>query len=86
MVRAVPTLPTDLDDVAGRWSQGVRFAACNVDDSPDTAMLLQVQPIPTVVAFDVDGNEIVRIVDVSSKATLEEFVADPAAEKTHGVG
>ncbi|MDP9386488.1 MAG: hypothetical protein M3Q48_00815 [Actinomycetota bacterium] len=49
-------------------------------------MLLQVQPIPTVVAFDVDGNEIVRIVDVSSKATLEEFVADPAAAKTHGVG
>ena len=67
------------ETVASEWQDRVRFGSCNVDDSPDTAMLLQVQSIPTVVAFGADGSEIGRLVGVPSRRRFEELVAGAAA-------
>jgi thioredoxin 1 len=44
----------------------VRFARCNVDESPRSAGAVGVQSIPTVVLFDPDGNEVHRLVGVPS--------------------
>ncbi|MGH9176970.1 MAG: thioredoxin family protein [Acidimicrobiales bacterium] len=60
--------------VAATWGRTVRFGSCNVDDSPNTAMLLQVRSIPTVVAFGADGSEVDRLVGVPSRVAFEAFV------------
>lgn len=67
------------ETVAGEWRDRVRFGSCNVDDSPNTAMLLGVQSIPTVIAFAPDGSEIGRLVGVPSRRRFETFVAEAAA-------
>ncbi len=74
------------DAVAAQWDHTVRFGSCNVDDSPNTAMLLQVQSIPTVVAFGVDGSEVARLVGVPSRSRFENFVADLAAHADQRAG
>jgi thioredoxin len=68
-----------LEAVAATWGRAVRFGTCNVDESPNTAMLLQVRSIPTIVAFGVDGSEVGRLVGVPSRARLEAFVSDLVA-------
>lgn len=65
--------------VAATWDDTVRFGSCNLDESPDTGMRLQVRSIPTVVAFDGDGNEFGRLVGVPSKARFEALVSDLVA-------
>lgn len=67
------------DAVATQWGATVRFGSCNVDDNPNTATLLQVQSIPTVVAFGPDGSEVGRLVGVPSRSRFEGFVAGVAA-------
>jgi thioredoxin 1 len=67
------------ETVAGDWQHRVRFGSCNVDDNPTTPALLQVQSIPTVIAFGPDGSEIGRLVGVPSRGRFEAFVADAAA-------
>lgn len=64
---------------AHRWGDTVRFGSCNVDDSPRTAMLLQVHSIPTVVGFSPSGDEVGRLVGVPSPARLDAFLAELAA-------
>lgn len=59
---------------AHRSHAGFRFGSCNVDDNPETAALLAIRTIPTVVAFDSAGNEIARMVGVSSRHKLEALV------------
>lgn len=61
----------------------VRFASCNVDESPETAVLLQVQSIPTVVGFGADGSEVGRLVGVPSRSRFEAFVAEVASHHHH---
>ncbi|MBW3627519.1 MAG: redoxin family protein [Actinobacteria bacterium] len=62
-------------DVAAQRSRtGFRFGSCNVDDNPETAALLGIRTIPTVVAFDTAGNELARIVGVPSRHDLEALV------------
>jgi thioredoxin-like negative regulator of GroEL len=62
-------------DAAGRHSRdGFAFGACNVDENPQTAALLGIQTIPTVVAFDPAGNELARNVGVPSRRELEALV------------
>lgn len=62
-------------DVAAQRSRtGFRFGSCNVDDTPETAALLGIQTIPTVVAFDAAGNELARIVGVPSRHDLDALV------------
>lgn len=47
-------------------TEHVRFARCNVDESPGAAGVVGIQSIPTVVLFDPDGNEVHRLVGVPS--------------------
>jgi thioredoxin 1 len=63
------------DEVAARAGESVRFARCNVDESPVTATMLQIRSIPTVIAFGPDGSELDRIVGLPRRADLEETVA-----------
>lgn len=61
-------------DAAQRHARdGFRFGSCNVDANPDTARLLGIQTIPTVVAFDRAGNEVERLVSVLSPHELESL-------------
>ncbi|HEV2768415.1 MAG TPA: thioredoxin domain-containing protein [Acidimicrobiales bacterium] len=62
------------DVAAQRSGTGFRFGSCNVDDNPETAALLGIRTIPTVVAFDAAGNELARIVGVPSRQDLEALV------------
>ncbi len=62
------------DIAAQRSRTGFRFGSCNVDDNPETAALLGIRTIPTVVAFDAAGNELARIVGVPSRHDLEALV------------
>lgn len=64
------------DDVATRFGERVRFARCDVDESPVTATMLQITSIPTVIAFGPDGSEVGRIVGVPRHSDLEDAVAD----------
>lgn len=45
---------------AASHTGSVRFASCYVDASPDTAELLQIRSVPTLVDFGPDGSEIGR--------------------------
>ena len=70
------------DDVAARRSRtGFCFGSCNVDDNPETAALLGIQTIPTVVAFDAAGNELARIVGVPSRHDLDTLVEKAGAAR-----
>ncbi len=64
------------EDVAARAGGFVRFARCNVDESPATATMLQIRTIPTVIAFGPDGSELGRIVGGARQADLEAAVAE----------
>jgi thioredoxin 1 len=64
------------EDVAARSGERVRFARCNVDESPVTATMLQIRSIPTVVAFGPDGSELGRIVGIPRRADLEKAVTE----------
>jgi thioredoxin 1 len=63
------------EDVAANSGARVRFARCNVDESPVTATMLQIRSIPTMIAFGPDGSEMGRIVGVPRRADLEHAVA-----------
>ncbi len=69
-------------DVAAQRSRtGFRFGSCNVDHNPETAALLGIRTIPTVVAFDAAGNELARIVGVPSRHDLEALVEKAEAAR-----
>ena len=69
-------------NVAARRSRpGFRFGSCNVDDNPETAALLGIQTIPTVVAFDAAGNEMARIVGVPARRDLDALVEKAEAAR-----
>ena len=57
----------------------VRFAKVNVDQCPQTAELLQVRTIPTVVLFDPEGNESGRVVNPPPRA-FDGMVRDVIAK------
>lgn len=73
--------PIYRDVAAARGQRGFRFGACNVDESPQTAAMLGIQTIPTVVAFDRAGNELARITGVPSRRALEDFVQQAEAAR-----
>ena len=52
----------------------VRFARLNVDEAPQSAHLVGIQSIPTVVLFDPTGNEVERLVGVPRKHDVERLV------------
>ncbi|MGH9187341.1 MAG: thioredoxin family protein [Acidimicrobiales bacterium] len=57
-------------DYAGR----VSFGKCNVDENPRTAALLQIQSIPTLVAFGPDGSELGRVVGSLPRRRLDHLL------------
>ncbi len=69
------------DVAAQRSRKGFRFGSCNVDDNPETAALLGIQTIPTVVAFDAAGNEMARIVGVPARHDLDALVDEAEAAR-----
>jgi thioredoxin 1 len=62
--------------VARQSPEGIRFGACNVDENPRTASLLQIMSIPTLVVFGPDGSELGRNVGVASRQALESLVEE----------
>lgn len=72
-------------DVAAHAVDGVRFATCNVDDNPNTAALLQISTIPTVVVFGPDGSEVARSSGVVSCPRLEKLIAGATAKAANRV-
>jgi thioredoxin 2 len=53
---------------------GVTFGKCNVDVSPKTASLLQIQSIPTLVVFGPDGSELGRVSGVLPRRQLDALL------------
>lgn len=68
------------EQVAEEHGNTVRFATCNVDENPETAEILQVQTIPTVVLFDPEGNEAGRVVN-PPPGSFGSMVEDVIEEK-----
>ena len=66
------------DQVAGTTT-AVTFARCNVDASPQTAQMLGIQSIPSVVLFDPDGNEVERLVGVPPRKDLARLIQRAAS-------
>ncbi len=73
------------DQAARDDTGGIRFARCNVDTSPQTASLLNILSIPTIVLFDPAGNEVERLVGVPPRPAftrLLDHAASAATERT----
>ena len=64
-----------------RGKDGFRFGSCNVDENPQTAALLGIQTIPTIVAFDPAGNELARLMGVPSRRELDALVQQTEAAR-----
>lgn len=80
---------TPIFEAAARVHQGrATFATCNVDTSPRTTALLQIQSIPTLVVFGLDGSEVTRVVGVTGgrrlDAGVERAVSGASAIITRG--
>lgn len=58
------------DALAREYEGRVRFGKLNVDENPDIAALLQIRSIPTLVVFDVEGNEITRFTGIPPRRDL----------------
>lgn len=56
--------------LAREYEGRVRFGKLNVDENPDVAGLLQIRSIPTLVVFDLDGNEITRFTGIPPRRDL----------------
>jgi thioredoxin len=65
-------------DYGGR----VRFGKCNVDASPETAGLLQIQSIPTLVVFGTDGSELRRVAGALPRRQLDAIIEQVAPVAT----
>ena len=59
-----------LDDVAGSFSDKIKFFKVNVDESPGLAQNFQIQAIPTVLFFK-DGKLADRITGLPTEADLK---------------
>ncbi len=52
----------------------VRFGKCNVDDSQQTAAMLGIQSIPTLVVFGNDGSELGRVTGALPRRQLDALI------------
>lgn len=52
----------------------VAFGKCNVDANPNTAALLQIQSIPTLVVFGADGSELGRASGAIPRRQLDAII------------
>lgn len=65
--------------LAREYEGRVRFGKLNVDESPDIAGLLQIRSIPTLVVFDLDGNEVTRFTGIPPRRDLTNVLDEVAA-------
>lgn len=56
----------------------VVFGKCNVDANPNTAALLQIQSIPTLVVFGTDGSELGRVSGAMPRRQLDAIIEQVA--------
>lgn len=62
-------------EAAARDYEGrVAFGKCDVDASPYTAALLQIQSIPTLVVFGADGSELGRVSGAMPRRQLDAII------------
>lgn len=52
----------------------VVFGKCDVDANPNTAALLQIQSIPTLVVFGTDGSELLRVSGAMPRRQLDAII------------
>lgn len=62
------------EEAASRYEGRITFGKCNVDVSPKTAGLLQIQSIPTLVVFGPDGSELGRVAGVLPRRQLDALI------------
>jgi thioredoxin len=65
-----PVFASAAIDYAGR----ARFGKCDVDASPNTAGLLGIQTIPTLVVFGSDGSELGRVSGAMPRRQLDDVI------------
>jgi thioredoxin 1 len=59
---------------ASDYDARVTFGKCNVDANPKTTSLLQIQSIPTLIAFGSDGSELERAVGLVPRRQLDALI------------
>lgn len=56
----------------------VAFGKCDVDANPETAALLQIRSIPTLVVFGADGSELGRVSGAIPRRQLDAIIEQVA--------
>ena len=62
-----------IEDLAGSFSDDIKFTKCNVDDNPVTPGKFEIRSIPTLIFFK-NGEVIDQIVGMVPKTKLEEAI------------
>jgi len=62
-----------IEDLAGSFSDKIKFTKCNVDDNPVTPGKFEIRSIPTLIFFK-NGEIIDQIVGMVPKTKLEEAI------------
>lgn len=62
-----------VEELAGVYSNQVKFVKCNVDDNPVTPQQYGIRSIPTLIFFK-NGKVVNQVVGVVAKAKLEEMI------------
>jgi thioredoxin 1 len=62
-----------IEELAGTFSNKIKFAKCNVDDNPATPGKYGIKAIPTLIFFK-GGNVVDQITGMVAKSKLEETI------------
>jgi len=62
-----------VEDLASTFGQKIKFAKCNVDNSPLTPSKYGIKAIPTLIFFK-NGDVVEQIIGMVAKSKLEEAI------------
>lgn len=62
-----------IEDLAGTFSDRVKFTKCNVDDNPITPGKFGIKAIPTLIFFN-NGDVVEQITGIVAKSRIEEVL------------
>lgn len=62
------------EQAASHYEGRITFGKCNIDVSPKTAGLLQIQSIPTLIMFGSDGSELGRVSGALPRGQLDALI------------
>jgi thioredoxin 1 len=62
-----------VEDLASAFGQKIKFARCNVDNSPLTPSKYGIKAIPTLIFFK-NGDVVEQIIGMVAKSKLEEAI------------